>query len=128
MRWETRSRRLTKAVSANVFTEPEIATVGWSQAAIDAKDIDARAVKLPLATTPGRRCMESATASSSCSGQGPGSWSVGSWWLARVRLIHPISLAIEGSLTVDEMAHAFTVYPSLSGSVAEAARRLHRRT
>jgi len=25
------------------------------------------------------------------------------------------------------MAHAFTVYPSLSGSIAEAARRLHRR-
>jgi NAD(P)H dehydrogenase (quinone) len=35
--------------------------------------------------------------------------------------------ANEGSLTVDQMAHAFTVYPSLSGSVAEAARRLHRR-
>jgi dihydrolipoamide dehydrogenase len=29
-------------------------------------------------------------------------------------------------LTVDQMADAFTVYPSLSGSVAEAARRLHR--
>ena len=28
-------------------------------------------------------------------------------------------------LTVDQLAHAFTVYPSLSGSIAEAARRLH---
>ena len=26
---------------------------------------------------------------------------------------------------VDQLAQAFTVYPSLSGSVAEAARRLH---
>jgi dihydrolipoamide dehydrogenase len=43
-------------------------------------------------------------------------------------LIHPIALAVEASLTVDQVAHAFTVYPSLSGSVAEAARRLHRRT
>jgi dihydrolipoamide dehydrogenase len=31
------------------------------------------------------------------------------------------------TLTVDAVAHAFTVYPSMSGSVAEAARRLHRR-
>jgi dihydrolipoamide dehydrogenase len=42
-------------------------------------------------------------------------------------LIHPVSLAIEASLTVDDLAKAFTVYPSVSGSVAEAARQLHRR-
>ena len=28
-------------------------------------------------------------------------------------------------LTVDQVADAFTVYPSMSGSIAEAARRLH---
>ena len=40
---------------------------------------------------------------------------------------HPrVSLAVSASLTVDQVADAFTVYPSLSGSVAEAARRLHR--
>ena len=31
-------------------------------------------------------------------------------------------------MTVDEVATAFTVYPSLSGSIAEAARRLHAQT
>jgi dihydrolipoamide dehydrogenase len=36
-------------------------------------------------------------------------------------------VAIAERLTVDELAHAFTVYPSLSGSIAEAARRLHTR-
>jgi NAD(P)H dehydrogenase (quinone) len=41
-------------------------------------------------------------------------------------LVHPISLAVGHSLTVDQVAGAFTIYPSLSGSVAEAARRLHR--
>ena len=40
-------------------------------------------------------------------------------------LVHPISVAVAESLTVDQMAHAFTVYPSMSGSIAEAARRLH---
>jgi len=41
-------------------------------------------------------------------------------------LIHPVSLAVAQSLTADQLAQAFTVYPSMSGSVAEAARRLHR--
>ena len=37
-----------------------------------------------------------------------------------------MSLAVSESLTADQVAQAFTVYPSMSGSVAEAARRLHR--
>ena len=41
-------------------------------------------------------------------------------------LIHPVSLAVAEALTADQLAQAFTVYPSMSGSVAEAARRLHR--
>jgi len=41
-------------------------------------------------------------------------------------LIHPISLAVATTMTADQFAQAFTVYPSNSGSVAEAARRLHQ--
>jgi dihydrolipoamide dehydrogenase len=41
-------------------------------------------------------------------------------------LIHPVALAVSENMTADQVAKAFTVYPSLSGSVAEAARRLHR--
>jgi NAD(P)H dehydrogenase (quinone) len=41
-------------------------------------------------------------------------------------LIHVVSLAVAESLTADQLAQAFTVYPSLSGSIAEAARRLHQ--
>jgi dihydrolipoamide dehydrogenase len=40
-------------------------------------------------------------------------------------LVHVLSLAVSSSLTADQVAGAFTVYPSLSGSVAEAARHLH---
>lgn len=40
-------------------------------------------------------------------------------------LIHALALAVRRRLTVDHVAQAFTVYPSLSGSIAEAARRLH---
>ena len=37
-----------------------------------------------------------------------------------------MSLAVEQLLTVDQMAHTFAVYPSLSGSLTEAARKLMR--
>ena len=40
-------------------------------------------------------------------------------------LIFPIALSVQNRLTVDQMADTITVYPSLSGSIAEAARRLH---
>jgi dihydrolipoamide dehydrogenase len=42
-------------------------------------------------------------------------------------LIHAVSVGVSCALTVDQMAHAFTVYPSLTGSIAEAARRMHKR-
>ena len=40
-------------------------------------------------------------------------------------LILPISLAVEHRLTVDQLARAFSVYPSLSASVTDAARAMH---
>ena len=119
-----------KTVSSTVFTEPEIATVGWSQAAVDSGEIDARAVKLPLATNARAKMqgIHDGFVKLLCR---PGTGIVVGGVVVAPRaseLIHPIALAVEASLTVDQVAHAFTVYPSLSGSVAEAARRLHRRT
>jgi len=119
-----------KTVSSTVFTEPEIATVGWSQAAVDSGEIDARAVKLPLATNARAKMqgIHDGFVKLFCR---PGTGIVVGGVVVAPRaseLIHPIALAVEASLTVDQVAHAFTVYPSLSGSVAEAARRLHRRT
>jgi dihydrolipoamide dehydrogenase len=39
-------------------------------------------------------------------------------------LILPLSLAVQHGLTVDQVAHTFSIYPSLSGSLTEAARQL----
>ena len=33
-------------------------------------------------------------------------------------------VAVEQRLTVEQLAHTFAVYPSLSGSITEAARKL----
>ena len=40
-------------------------------------------------------------------------------------LIYPLAVAVAQRLTVDQMSGSFTVYPALTGSIAEAARRLH---
>jgi dihydrolipoamide dehydrogenase len=39
-------------------------------------------------------------------------------------LILPVSMAIDNHLTVDQLAHTVTIYPSVSGSITEAARQL----
>ncbi|AYY15656.1 NAD(P)H-quinone dehydrogenase [Actinobacteria bacterium YIM 96077] len=118
-----------KTVAANVFTAPEIATVGWSQAAIDAGEIDARTVKLPLSTNA-RAKMQGISDGFVKLFCRTGTGIVVGGVVVSPRaseLIHPISLAVEGSLTVDQLARTFAVYPSLSGSLAEASRRLRHR-
>jgi NAD(P)H dehydrogenase (quinone) len=118
------------SVSSTVFTAPEIATVGWGQRAIDAGEIPARTVKLPLATNARAKMqgIHHGFVKLFCR---PGTGIIVGGVVVSPRaseLIHPISVAVDCNLTVDQMAHAFTVYPSLSGSIAEAARQLHLRS
>ncbi|CAN5435741.1 NAD(P)H-quinone dehydrogenase [soil metagenome] len=117
-----------KKVSSNVFTAPEIATVGWSQQAVDAGEIQAEVVMLPLSGNP-RAKMQGVRDGFVKLFCRPGTGIVVGGVVVGPRaseLIHPVSIAVAESLTADQLAHAFTVYPSMSGSIAEAARRLHR--
>jgi NAD(P)H dehydrogenase (quinone) len=113
-------------VAATIFTEPEIATVGVSQQDIDHGLVSARVVKLPLATN----------ARAKMDGFSDGFVKLFTRMNSRIvlggvivaprasELILGVSLAVEQQLTVDEVAHTFAVYPSLTGSITEAARRL----
>jgi NAD(P)H dehydrogenase (quinone) len=117
-----------KKVSSNVFTAPEIATVGWSQQKVDAGDIQVESVMLPLAGNA-RAKMQGVRDGFVKLFSRPGTGIVVGGVVVGPRaseLIHPVSIAVAESLTADQLAQAFTVYPSVSGSVAEAARRLHR--
>ena len=115
-------------VSSNIFTSPEIATVGLSQRQIEELELQADVAMLPLASNA-RAKMQGVhhgfVKLFARRGMGVviGGVVVGP---RASELIHSISLAVSASLTVDQVADAFTVYPSVSGSVAEAARRLHR--
>ncbi len=117
-------------VSSSVFTSPEIATVGWTQAMVEAGEVHASVVSLPLATNARAKMqgIHDGFVKVFCR---PGTGIVMGGVVVAPRaseLIHPVALAVECRLTVDQLARAFTVYPSLSGSVAEAARRLRTRS
>jgi dihydrolipoamide dehydrogenase len=115
-------------VASNVFTAPEIATVGVSQNAVDAGDVKADSVLLPLATNA-RAKMQGIRDGFVKLFVSPHSRRVLGGVVVGPRaseLIHPIALAVTMKVTADQLAQTFTVYPSLSGSIAEAARRLHQ--
>jgi len=113
-------------VAATIFTDPEIATVGVPHAAVMSGDVAARMVKLPLATNA-RAKMAGLRDGFVKLFARPGTGLVLGGVVVAARaseLILPVSLAVEHRLTVDEMAQTFAVYPSLSGSLTEAARQL----
>ncbi|WAB81908.1 NAD(P)H-quinone dehydrogenase [Microcella daejeonensis] len=114
-------------VTSNIFTAPEIATVGWSQKQIEDGVAQGQIYKLPLASNP-RAKMQGVKDgfiklfARTGSGTVIGGVVVGP---KASELILPIALAVEHRLTVDQLARAYSVYPSLSGAVTDAARAMH---
>ena len=116
-----------RSVAANVFTDPEIATVGWSQAALEASDVDARYLKLPLNTNARAKMQGLQDGFVKLFCRASTGVVVGGVVVAprASELIFAVSEAVRQRMSVDDVAQTFSVYPSLSGSIAEAARRLH---
>jgi pyruvate/2-oxoglutarate dehydrogenase complex dihydrolipoamide dehydrogenase (E3) component len=113
-------------VSATIFTDPEIATVGVSQRAVTAGQVSARVLKLPLATNP-RAKMAGVSDGFVKLFTSPGTGVVLGGVVVAPRaseLIMAVSVAVEQRLTSEQLARTFAVYPSMSGSVTEAARKL----
>jgi len=124
------------SVATAVFTEPEIAAVGTGRTGVGgtagasagpgagAGDI---AVHQQPLTTNARAKMLGLTEGFVTLHARRGSGRVVGGVVVAPRaseLIYPVAQAVECGLTVDDLLHTFTVYPSLSGSLPEAARRL----
>ena len=113
-------------VAACVFTDPEVASVGITQKQVDDGIVLARALRLPLATNA-RAKMQGITDGFVKLFIRPGSGQILGGVVVAPRaseLILSISLAVQHGLTADQFAHTFAIYPSLSGSMTEAARQL----
>lgn len=117
-----------KTVSSAIFTRPEIATVGVSQAAIDEGTYQARTVMLPLATNPRAKMSGLKRGFVKVFCRPNTGMVIGGVVVApnASELILPLTLAVQNGLSVDDVAQTFSVYPSLAGSVTEAARQLMR--
>ena len=114
-------------ITSNIFTQPEIATVGWTQKSIEEGVVPGVVYKLPLASNPRAKMMgirEGFVKLFASNGSGA---IIGGVIVApkASELIFPLALAVEHRLTVDQFAEAFPVYPSLTGSLTDAARAMH---
>ena len=115
-----------KTVSANVFTAPEIATVGVSQQQVDSGEVPARVMSLPLRGNARAKMQGSRDGFVKLICRKVTGIVIGGVVVAprASELIFPVAIAVAQRLTVDQVADSFTVYPSLTGSISEAARRL----
>ncbi|MFD0556121.1 dihydrolipoamide dehydrogenase [Stackebrandtia endophytica] len=115
-----------QTVAANVFTDPELATVGATQADVDSGRVPARTIRLPLEGNARAKMSGHLDGFVKLFCRPASGLVVGGVVVApdASELILPISLAIENHLTVAQLAQTITIYPSFSGSLAEAARQL----
>lgn len=111
-------------VAATVFTIPEIASVGVS--ARDAADNNCTLVTLPLKTNARAKMQNVDDGFIKLICHNDSRIVMGAVVVAPAasELIFALSLAVKMRLRVEDVADTLTVYPSLSGSIAEAARQL----
>jgi dihydrolipoamide dehydrogenase len=116
-----------RRIASNIFTAPEIATVGWQEKDIAEGLIQGVVHKLPLAANPRAKMMGIKDGFVKLiARQGSGSVIGGVIVGPRAsELIYPIAIAVERRLTVDQVSRVFAVYPSLSGTITDAARAMH---
>ncbi|WP_396917361.1 NAD(P)H-quinone dehydrogenase [Mycolicibacterium sp.] len=115
-----------RTVAAAVFTRPEIAAVGVPQAKIDDGSVPARTLTLPLNTNARAKMSSLQHGFVKIFCRPATGVVIGGVVVAPIasELILPIALAVQNGIPVDELAQTFSVYPSLSGSITEAARQL----
>lgn len=115
-----------RTVAAAVFTRPEIAAVGVPQAKIDDGSVPARTLTLPLNTNARAKMSSLRRGFVKIFCRPATGVVIGGVVVAPIasELILPIALAVQNGIPVTELAQTFSVYPSLSGSITEAARQL----
>ncbi|HEU5222578.1 MAG TPA: NAD(P)H-quinone dehydrogenase [Candidatus Lumbricidophila sp.] len=116
-------------ITSNIFTNPEIATIGWGENDVEAGSVNAVVYKYPLAQNPRAKMMGIRDGFVKLIvSKGSGAMIGGVIVAPKAsELIMPLALAIEQRITVDQFADTFPVYPSLSGALTDAARAMHIR-
>lgn len=116
-----------RRITANIFTAPEIATVGLQEKDLEGDAVRGYVYKLPLAANARAKMMGVKDGFVKIiAHQGSGTVLGGVIVAPRAsELIYPIAIAVERRMTVDHVSRVFAVYPSLSGSITDATRAMH---
>jgi NAD(P)H dehydrogenase (quinone) len=116
-----------RRITSNIFTAPEIATIGWQEKDLDDGLINGVVHKLPLAANPRAKMMGIRDGFVKIiARQGSGTVIGGVIVAPRAsELIYPVAIAVERRMTVDQVSRVFAVYPSLTGSITDAVRAMH---
>jgi pyruvate/2-oxoglutarate dehydrogenase complex dihydrolipoamide dehydrogenase (E3) component len=117
---------ITAQVSSAIFTSPEIAVVGVTEQDVQRGETPGEVLVLGLETNA-RAKMQGLTEGFVKLIVRPGSHTVIGAVVVAPRaseLILPYTLAVAHRLTAEELAGTATIYPSLTGSLTEVARRL----
>ncbi len=119
----------TTSVAQAVFTAPEIASIGAGQEEIDSGAVDAVVTTVPLARNPRAKMLGIREGFVKLVSDRRSGVVLGGVVVAprASEQILAVTLAVAHRLTVEQMMSAFSIYPSLSGTLTEAARQLHVR-
>lgn len=115
-----------RTVASATFTRPEIGAVGIPQKAIDDGSVAARTLMLPLSTNARAKMSLLRHGFVKIFCRPATGVVIGGVVVAPIasELILPIALAVQNRISVTDLAQTLSVYPSLGGSIVEAARRL----
>ena len=114
-------------ITSNIFTAPEIATVGYGVKDVEDGLADGMVYKLPLAANPRAKMMGIKDGFVKLIARKGSGTVIGGVIVApkASELIYPIAIAVERRLTVDQVSRVFAAYPSLSSSITDASRAMH---
>jgi NAD(P)H dehydrogenase (quinone) len=117
------------AVTATIFTTPEVATVGWSPAEAESAGFPVETARLDFRSNPRAKMIHGLDGFVKVHAM-VGSGTVLGGVVVSTRasdLIQPLAVAVQNRLSVAQLAQTMTVYPSMAGSVTECARMLMTR-
>ena len=117
-----------RKITANIFTAPEIATIGFSEKDIEDGVADGIAYKLPLAANPRAKMQGIRDGFVKILARKGSGTVIGAVIVAprASELIYPLAIAVERRLNVDQVSRVFAAYPSITSSITDATRAMHQ--
>ncbi|HKJ57468.1 MAG TPA: NAD(P)H-quinone dehydrogenase [Nitriliruptoraceae bacterium] len=114
------------AVAATIFTDPEVATVGLSREEAEAAGMTVVTARLDFKGNPRAKMTRGTDGFVKVHAMVGSGMVVGAVVVASSAsdLVQPLAVAVQNRLTVGQLAHTISVYPSMQGSVTEVCRVL----